>query len=212
MSVRHSLLTILDLAPCYGYQLKQEFELRTGGSWPVNVGQIYSTLERLERDGLVNRIAESDSAQVLFEITASGHTEAVRWLEDPIVEDASTARNELATKLALAMTLPSIDVGQIIQNQRRATIEQLQSLNRVKRESMDSRDHQELSWQLIVDSLIFANEAQVRWLDHTEARLARLRDASVEVSFPLTDGLPRRGRPRKSPIPSARSAATEADS
>ena len=55
MSVRLSLLAILDQGPCYGYQLRAEFDRRTGSTWPLNVGQIYNTLERLERDGLVSR-------------------------------------------------------------------------------------------------------------------------------------------------------------
>ena len=53
MSVRQSLLAILDQGPCYGYQLRAEFDRRTGSTWPLNVGQIYNTLDRLERDGLV---------------------------------------------------------------------------------------------------------------------------------------------------------------
>ncbi len=53
MSVRHSLLALLEEGPRYGYQLRSEFEHRTAAAWPLNVGQVYSTLARLERDGLV---------------------------------------------------------------------------------------------------------------------------------------------------------------
>ena len=55
MSVRNSLLALLDSQPMYGAQLKAEFEARTGGQWPLNIGQVYTTLGRLERDGLVER-------------------------------------------------------------------------------------------------------------------------------------------------------------
>ena len=58
MSVRHALLALLSEGPKYGLQLRQEFEARTGEVWPLNVGQVYTTLQRLERDGLV----ESDDA------------------------------------------------------------------------------------------------------------------------------------------------------
>ena len=58
MSVRHALLALLSEGPKYGLQLRQEFEARTGEVWPLNVGQVYTTLQRLERDGLV----ESDEA------------------------------------------------------------------------------------------------------------------------------------------------------
>ena len=58
MSVRHALLALLSEGPKYGLQLREEFEARTGEIWPLNVGQVYSTLQRLERDGLV----ESDGS------------------------------------------------------------------------------------------------------------------------------------------------------
>ena len=53
MTVRHALLALLSEGPKYGLQLRQEFEARTGGVWPLNVGQVYTTLQRLERDGQV---------------------------------------------------------------------------------------------------------------------------------------------------------------
>ena len=59
MSVRHALLALLSEGPKYGLRLRQEFEARTGEMWPLNVGQVYTTLQRLERDGLV----ESDGAE-----------------------------------------------------------------------------------------------------------------------------------------------------
>ncbi len=53
MSVRHALLALLSEGSKYGLQLRQEFEARTGEVWPLNVGQVYLTLQRLERDGLI---------------------------------------------------------------------------------------------------------------------------------------------------------------
>src|SRR5271168_1957326 len=53
MSVRHALLALLSEGPKYGLQLREEFEANTGQVWPLNVGQVYTTLQRLERDGLV---------------------------------------------------------------------------------------------------------------------------------------------------------------
>ncbi|MDH4147522.1 MAG: PadR family transcriptional regulator, partial [Acidimicrobiia bacterium] len=53
MSIRHGLLALLSEGPKYGAQLRTEFEERTGATWPLNVGQVYTTLSRLERDGLV---------------------------------------------------------------------------------------------------------------------------------------------------------------
>ena len=55
MSIRQGILAMLAAGPRYGYQLRTEFEERTGGTWPLNIGQVYTTLSRLERDGLVDR-------------------------------------------------------------------------------------------------------------------------------------------------------------
>ena len=72
MSVRHGLLALLERGARYGYQLRAEFEEATGGTWPLNIGQVYTTLSRLERDGLVRALPESDGGQRPYEITDDG--------------------------------------------------------------------------------------------------------------------------------------------
>jgi hypothetical protein len=66
MSVRQALLTLLDEEPMYGYQLRAEFEARTGATWPLNVGQVYTTLTRLERDGLVRAAGSDDEGHAFY--------------------------------------------------------------------------------------------------------------------------------------------------
>src|SRR2546429_644338 len=84
MSVRHALLALLSEGPKYGLQLRQEFEAKTGEVWPLNVGQVYTTLQRLERDGLVESDdAESDGPQKGFRITPAGQGELMEWLRTP---------------------------------------------------------------------------------------------------------------------------------
>ena len=60
MSVKQALLALLEQGPMYGYQLRSEFEERTGATWPLNVGQVYTTLARLERDRLVEGTGADD--------------------------------------------------------------------------------------------------------------------------------------------------------
>ncbi len=192
MSVKQSLLAILDQGPCYGYQLRHEFDRRTGSTWPLNVGQIYNTLERLERDGLVAKGETDEQGHVFFEITDAGRLEVRSWLSSP-VERGQGTRDELAIKLALAATLPGVDVTEVIQTQRRASLAQLQELNRAKYAGSDPEGPQELAWSLVVDSMIFAAEAEVRWLDHTEQRLA-LRPRHT-LALELSSQRPKRGRP-----------------
>jgi DNA-binding PadR family transcriptional regulator len=171
MSVRQGLLAILAQGPCYGYQLRVEFDRRTGSTWSLNVGQIYNTLERLERDGLVIKGDTDDDGHVFYEITAPGRAELRRWLDTPVVRPEGT-REELPIKLALASTLPDVDLGAIIQAQRRTSLGRLQELNRAKYAGSDPDGPEELAWSLVVDAMIFETEAEVRWLDHTEQRLS----------------------------------------
>jgi DNA-binding PadR family transcriptional regulator len=165
MSVRRGLLALLAEGPRYGYQLRAEFEARTGATWPLNVGQVYSTLSRLERDGLVEPAGASEG-QVFYAITDAGRADVTAWFAAP-VERGAPPRDELAIKLALAVTVPGVDVQLVIQSQRTATLRALQDYTRVKAGGGD------LAWSLVVDSLVFQAEAEVRWLDHCEARLAR---------------------------------------
>jgi len=192
VSVRQSLLAILDQGPCYGYQLRAEFDRRTGSTWPLNVGQIYNTLERLERDGLVERGDADSHGHVYWQITDAGSAEVAQWLSSPVVRTQAT-RDELAIKLAVAATLPGVDVAAVIQAQRRASLSHLQGLQRAKYSGGDPEGPAELAWSLMADSMIFAAEAEVRWLDHTEQRLAQRPQHAMGLE--LAAERPKRGRP-----------------
>lgn len=194
MSIRQSLLAILDQGPCYGYQLRLEFERRTGATWPLNVGQIYSTLDRLERDGLVVKGETSDQGQVYYEITDVGSAEVLDWLASPVTR-SEAVRDELAIKLALAVTLPGVNITDVIQVQRVASLRTLQDLTRAKNAASDPDSVEELAGALVLDTLIFQTEAEVRWLDHTETRLTRAAASGALAPLPLNTETPKRGRP-----------------
>ncbi len=173
MSVRQALLALLGQEPKYGYQLRSEFEERTGGSWPLNIGQVYTTLARLERDGFVEPLTtEPDaSGQVVYRATAAGVAEIGGWFTTPVSRSAP-ARDELAIKLAMAVTIPGVDVAAVLQRQRSATMSTLQDLTRLKR-SAAGTEGPDLAWSLVLDRLVFEAEAEIRWLDHCEARIRR---------------------------------------
>ncbi|MBO0980520.1 PadR family transcriptional regulator [Microbacterium sp. SD291] len=193
MSVRHSLLAILAQGPCYGYQLRHEFDRRTGSTWPLNVGQIYNTLERLERDGLAVHADQDDHGHVYWQVTDAGREEVATWLSSPVVR-ASGTRDELAIKLAVAATLPGADAASVTGTQRAASAGRLEDLRRT-RESAEPGTPEGLAWSLVVDSMIFAAEAEVRWLDHVEARLREHPQRAMALE--LTTIRPKRGRPAK---------------
>lgn len=197
MSVRQSLLAILNQGACYGYQLKTEFERRTGSTWPLNAGQVYNTLERLERDGLVQSERHPSDQQVQYSITEPGRHEVANWLLSAVQRE-TTSRDELAVKLAIAVTLPGVDIARVIQVQRVATLGTLQDLTRAKAATDDPETSAELAGLLVLDSLIFSAEAEVRWLDHSETRLARAASAGYAQPLALSSEPVRRGRPSKS--------------
>lgn len=169
MSIRHGLLALLEREPMYGYQLRHEFDATTGSTWPLNVGQVYTTLARLERDGLVSPGDEDEEGRLRYAITEDGRAELSQWFETPVVS-ADRPRDELAIKLALAVTVPGVDVAAVIQQQRAATIVAIQDLTRLKARSSGEDD---LSWSLVLESMRFQAEAEIRWLDHCETSLAR---------------------------------------
>jgi DNA-binding PadR family transcriptional regulator len=173
MSVKHSLLAGLAGGERYGYQLRAEFEERTGATWPLNIGQVYTTLSRLERDGLVEAAGQDVQGHVFYRITEAGREELLAWFARPVTR-AERPRDELAVKLALAVTVEGVDVAAIVHAQRKHALGALQDYTRVKARL----DPEELAASLVLESMIFQCEAEIRWLDHVEAKVLRQARAS----------------------------------
>ncbi len=187
MSIRHALLALLTEGPKYGLQLRQEFEARTGEVWPLNVGQVYTTLERLERDGLV----ESDDSdepgpQKGFRITSDGEHELELWLRTP-PDLSMPPRDELVIKVLVALRIPGIDVRDVIQVHRRYVVEVMQQWTRLKEDEAGF----DLNFALVVDAELYRLDAVVRWLDTVDGRLKR---ASVETLASVPAAMPRMRR------------------
>lgn len=180
MSIRHGLLALLERGPRYGYQLRTEFEAATGATWPLNVGQVYTTLSRLERDQLVAPDGDPDGeGRITYRITDAGRGELARWFASPVTRQEAP-RDELAIKLALAVTTPGVDVTTVVQTQRSATMIALQEFTRLKVRAQDD----DLAWSLVLDSLVFRSEAEIRWLDYCEARITRAAAAAPVPAQP----------------------------
>jgi len=188
VSVRLSLLAILDQGPCYGYQLRSEYERRTSTSG-LNVGQIYTTLERLERDGLVSRGAVDERGHVFWSITPRGSAEAGAWFAQTESRDG---RDELVHKVTLAATLPGVDARALVAAQRAQA------------------DARRREWEAIEARLASGDDVRARiaaaagraravadaaWLD---AVAAMLDDDPRAAELALSDERPRRGRPVRS--------------
>ena len=179
MSIRHSLLAILDQGDCYGYQLRVEFERRTGQFRSLNVGQVYATLDRLERDGFVSKRGANSTGHVYYAITGAGRLELAAWFD---AAAPGTGLHQLAVKVALLQSLPGVDARAVVNRQRESTVATLDDL----RTQAPTRD---LSRQIVVDAQIAAAEAELEWLTHAGSLLLGSEPFGLEVDPP------RRGRP-----------------
>src|SRR3954471_20784528 len=178
MSISHALLALLSEEPTYGLRLQSEFEARTGQVWPLNVGQVYTTLGRLERDGLVETDdGEGERSRKRYRITPAGNRELADWLRTP-PDLVPPPRDELMIKVLVALQVPGIDVYEILQVHRRRTVEIMQRYTRVKAAAAPN----DLPLALVADSELFRLEAIVRWPDAAEGRVKRGAPAPAEVA------------------------------
>jgi DNA-binding PadR family transcriptional regulator len=168
VSVRHAMLALLSEGPKYGLQLREEFEARTGEVWPLNVGQVYTTLQRLERDGLVASEGDGEGPQKSYQILPGGADELSAWLRTP-PDLSSPPRDELVMKVLIALRVPGASVPEIIQAHRRYLVQLMQRWTHIKEDG----DAADLNLALAVDAELFRLDSVVRWLDTADARIKR---------------------------------------
>jgi len=176
MSVREGLLALLADGPRNGHQLKLEFEAVTGGVWPLNVGQVYTTLDRLTRDGLVARAepnGDGEGAGKRYELTAAGREALAAWWQ-LVPADDPPPRDELMLKVLFAMTRSKRHALDVVTEQRTALLARLQAHRREQRAGTNDED----ATAMVRDALIVRAEADLRWLDLCEARLTARKGTS----------------------------------
>jgi DNA-binding PadR family transcriptional regulator len=189
MIIRHALLALLTDGPKYGFQLAQEFAAGTGELWPLNTGQVYSTLRRLERDALVESDdTVADGPQNTYRITAEGRAELDAWLHTP--PDMSTPpRDELVIKVLVSMRIPGVDAAELTQSYRRHVIEAMHEYTRLKEEA----DEDDIGLLLVADAEIYRLDAVIRWLDAADVRI---RQRPPAADRPVAAPARRRARSR----------------
>ncbi len=164
-------------------------EAALGDHWVINTGQIYSTLSRLERDGLVARQSASvDEAadRIVYELTEEGEAELKRWYREPVSRD-DRLRDSFYAKLILSLFSGPVSPSEVLQAQRRELLSEMHELTSMRAEADPAS---ELPWLLLLEGAIMHLEADLRWLDMCQARLDELRQMPTprHVSRP-------RGRP-----------------
>ena len=176
--IRQALLSLLEAEPKYGYQLKSEFEAATGTAWLLNIGQVYNTLSRMERDGAIAGIGDDDEGRPLYEITADGQTELAAWMTDTVARSTST-RDEVTMKVLMAAATGAADPAGVIATQRQASMDLLQQTTATRAAATSMAD------RLHLERLIVLTNAELRWLDLAEQTLAEeALDDNVELKKP----------------------------
>lgn len=168
MAVREGLLLLLEERPRHGYELRSEFEARTASLWRLNSGQVYTTLERLERDGLVASEPDDEDPsgrRRTYQLTDAGRREVAVWFEAPTAE-ADPPRDDLVMKVLLAAHRELTGALAVVDQHRHDLLGRLQELRRHQRAAADG-----LAGRLVADVLAVRLEADLRWLDLTEERL-----------------------------------------
>jgi DNA-binding PadR family transcriptional regulator len=192
MSVRNAILGFLSQHPRHGYELRTAFESLMGGeqNWEVKPAQIYTTLSRLEENGLVVQTAvEQDGGpeKRIYTITPAGKCELDQWFTRPVEDEPQ--RDEFYLKLMLSLTNPAADPYKVIQVQRSHLFKNLHQVT-TQRQGLE---HQaELAQIFLMDKAVMHLEADLRWLDMIEARLDEIRRHPP----PEPEARPR-GRPKK---------------
>jgi DNA-binding PadR family transcriptional regulator len=169
VSVPRTLLGLLELTPSHGYDLKRAYDARFGADRPLKPGQVYATLGRLERDGLVviaGTERDGGPDRTTYEVTADGVRDLERWYVEP-EGPGLYLQPVLFTKVVLALQ-SGRDAADLLERQRAEHRQVMRVLTAEKATA-------ELDRMLALDFALFHLEADLRWLDHTTARLDRLR-------------------------------------
>lgn len=173
MSVKHALLALLADGPQGAYRLRARFQNITGGAWPLNIGQAYSTLQRLERDGLIKPAGTEPSQEPgkpaidLYALTSRGQAALEDWWGSP-VDRTQPSRDEFSIKLAIAIQQDPARAQRVLDRQRDATLRVLQELGQHKRVAPPA-GVSETGWYMFLDRQVFLTEAELRWLEHVQA-------------------------------------------
>lgn len=192
MSVRHAVLGLLAQRPRHGYELRAAFEAVAGGeeNWDVKPAQIYTTLTRMEKSGLVaEQSVEQDGGpeKRIYAITSAGYKTLQEWFTEGTTPEHQ--RDEFFLKLMSGLVSGAADPFQLIHIQRAHLYRELHAIT-AQRTRVDSG--KELAKILLLDKAAMHLEADLRWLDMTEARL----DEIKRQPLPEPEARPR-GRPRK---------------
>jgi len=162
VSLKYGVLGLLTKEPLHGYEVKHRFEAMLGGTWEVNIGQIYTTLQRLERDGLVRPVGpRGDRGKQSYELSTEGRRALEQWLAEPD-SGPQSLHEDIYVKLLLATRLANGDLSQLLSRQKRAYLQRLRDLNRLEERA---RHDGRLDLARLLRGALLHTEADLKWMD-----------------------------------------------
>jgi DNA-binding PadR family transcriptional regulator len=162
LSLKYGVLGLLAEEPLHGYEVKNRFEAMLGQTWEVNIGQVYTTLQRLERDGLVRPVGtRGDRGKLLYELSESGRQALDAWLTEP-ESGPQQLHEEIYVKLLVATRVANGDLGPLLRRQKRTYLQRLRDLNQL--EERARREGRKDLARLVRGALLHA-EADLKWID-----------------------------------------------
>jgi DNA-binding PadR family transcriptional regulator len=165
--LKFALLALLARSPRHGYELKSAFEALLGGTWPLNIGQIYTTLTKLEQDGLVECTVVPQAHvpdRKVYAVTKLGRKELARWIDEPVPAPIRL-RDEAFLKVLLHHVARTGSAQSLIWRQREDHIDALAQVTQLRGERGDDVTG------LLLDGIALRLEADLKWLDLVERRL-----------------------------------------
>src|SRR5437868_4891430 len=162
VSLKYGVLGLLAEEPLHGYEVKNRFEAMLGGTWEVNIGQIYTTLQRLERDGLVKPVGpRGDRRKLQYELSADGQKALDQWLAEPD-SGPQQLHEDIYVKLLLATRIANGGLQPMLARQKRAYLQRLRDLNRLEeRARRDGR----IDLARLIRGALLHTEADLKWMD-----------------------------------------------
>jgi DNA-binding PadR family transcriptional regulator len=173
MAVRHAVLGLLSTKAMHGYELKTKFDRVTGGFWQLNFGQIYSTLDRLEREGLVERVPEAsngDAERKIFRITVKGRSRLDEWVLRPVAH-ARALRDDLFVRLLFCDRSSSDQLLRMVARHRDVYELEMRKLSKRKTQLQKLALEERFVTDLLIDAALFHAKSELRWLFHVEEKL-----------------------------------------
>ncbi len=179
VSLKFGILGLLAERPLHGYDVKNRFESMLGGSWEVNIGQVYTTLQRLERDGLIEADGErGDRRKLAYRLTDGGRQTLQEWLSRPESEPQQL-REEIYMKLLLSTRLADGNLDQLLAAQRRVYLQRLKDLAELERRArQQGRD----DLVLLFKGAVLHTEADLKWTDACAEEIRNSNRKGVEAT------------------------------